>query len=432
LTQPSSDETTPAPREGISRRGLLMSAAAAGGLVAGAVGGGFAGAALGRSAAAAATAEDTGDVIDLTTTHAFYGDAEQAGIRTPVQRYSVFMTFDLTAATAQELQVLLALWSAAIAQLMAGKTVGQVEPSRVDAIGGDTGEALDLDPAALTVTVGLGPGVFSSSLGLADRKPALLRELDLADGALQPEFTGGDLSVQACADDPQVAYHAVRSLARIAKDQGSASTRWTVMGFGRAAAGKGQSTPRNLMGYKDGTRNIFETADYDRFVRVTDGPAWTRDGTYQVVRKIQMHIENWDTDRVSDQNDVFGRHKVSGAPLTGTKEFDTPDFSKKDAAGALVIPATAHIRLAAHENNGGVKILRRGFNYTDGINEFGLLDGGLLFISYQNDPAHFERLQSRLSAYDALNEYIAHIGSGIFFVPPAPKRGSYLAAGMFA
>jgi len=423
VTEQSDESTSP---RGLSRRALLLTAAA-GGLVAGGLGGGAVGAAV-----AAPHDEPTGDVIDMSTAHAFYGDAEQAGITTPVQRYSVFMTFDYTGVGASDLQVLLARWSAAIAQLMQGKTVGEVEPARVDAIGKDTGEALDLEPAALTVTVGLGPGLFTDKTGLADRKPPLLRELQLGDTTIKPELAGGDLSVQACADDPQVAYHAVRALARMGKETGSAATRWTVMGFGRAAAGKGQSTPRNLMGYKDGTRNVFEADDLDAFVWTSDGPDWTRHGTYQVVRKIQMHIENWDTDRVSDQNAVFGRHKVTGAPLTGTQEFDEPDFAKQDATGAPVIPATAHIRLAAHENNDGVKILRRGFNYTDGINQFGFLDGGLLFVSYQNDPAHFEVLQSRLSRSDALNEYITHIGSGIFFVPPAPREGSYIAAGLFA
>ncbi|MDQ1122738.1 Dyp-type peroxidase [Microbacterium trichothecenolyticum] len=420
------DETPSA--KGLSRRALLLTAAAGGFAVGGLAGGGIA-----ASAAAAGHADGaTGDVVDLSTAHPFYGTGAQAGITTPVQRYSVFMTFDYTGVGAADLQVLLARWSAAIAQLMQGKTVGEVEPERVDAIGKDTGEALDLEPAALTVTVGLGPGLFTDRTGLADRKPPLLRDLQLGDTTIKPELNGGDLSVQACADDPQVAYHAVRALARMGKDSGSAATRWTVMGFGRAAAGKGQSTPRNLMGYKDGTRNIFEADDLDAFVWTSDGPEWTRGGTYQVVRKIQMHIENWDTDRVSDQNNVFGRHKVTGAPLTGTQEFDEPDFAQQDASGSPVIPATAHIRLAAHETNGGVKILRRGFNYTDGINQFGFLDGGLLFLSYQNDPAHFEQLQSRLSRSDALNEYITHIGSGIFFVPPAPREGSYIAAGLFA
>lgn len=423
MTEPEAAAAEPS--RGFSRRSLLLSAAAAGGLVAGGLGGGVAGYALGRPADA------EGEMIDLGATHAFYGDGEQAGITTAVQRYSVFMTFDFTGATAANLQVLLARWSAAIAQLMQGRTVGEVEPARVDAAGKDTGEALDLEPASLTVTLGLGPGLFAKT-GLTDRMPPLLRELRTASTTMDPALTGGDFSLQACADDPQVAYHAIRSLARIGKDTGSAATRWTVLGFGRTAAGKGQTTPRNLMGFKDGTRNIFEDADLDAFVWTTDGPAWTRRGTYQVVRKIQMRIENWDTDRVSNQNEVFGRHKVSGAPLTGTAEFDEPDFAARSGDGSPVIPATSHIRLAAHENNDGVKILRRGFNYTDGINSYGMLDGGLLFISYQNDPAHFEAIQARLDASDALNEYISHIGSGIFFVPPAPAQGSYLAAGLFA
>jgi deferrochelatase/peroxidase EfeB len=404
-----------------SRRDLLLGAAA----------GSLGATALSSVAADAPGAAD--DTVDLTQKHAFYGPAEQAGIRTAPQRYVFYLTFDLTSPLRTDLQVLLARWSGAIAQLMNGETIGQVEPDRASAVGFDTGEALNLGPASLTVTVGLGPKVFTAAYGLAQAKPALLRELKaLPSDALDPRFSGGDLSIQACADDPQVAYHAIRELARIAKDTGTAATRWTIMGFGRASAGKGQATPRNLLGFKDGTRNIKEDADFDQFVWLKDGPGWQRYGSYQIVRNIQMHIENWDTDRVSDQNNVFGRHKISGAPLSGRDEFDPPDFNKVDVAGNLVIPAAAHIRLAAHENNGGIRILRRSYNYTAGINEVGLLDAGLLFISYQNDPAHFESLQSKLGAADALNEYISHIGSAIFFVPPAPSAGSYIGQQLFA
>ncbi|HET7634433.1 MAG TPA: iron uptake transporter deferrochelatase/peroxidase subunit [Burkholderiales bacterium] len=410
----------------LTRRSLLFGAAA-----------GTLGTALAHNPAAAATlgtaaASPENELVDLSREHAFYGSAEQAGIMTPQQRYALYMTFDLTSNNRSDLQLLLARWSGAIAQLMKGQTIGQVEPKRVGGVGADTGEALNLGPASLTVTVGLGPKVFSDTYGLASKKPPRLRNLkQLPSDALRPELTGGDLSLQACADDPQVTYHAIRDLARIAKDIGVASTRWAVLGFGRASAGKGQVTPRNLLGFRDGTRNIKSADDFDRFVWIKEGPSWQRHGSYQVVRKIQMQIENWDTDRVSDQNDIFGRHKVSGAPLTGHQEFDTPDFHKRDSAGNLVIPPTAHIRLAAHENNGGLKILRRSYNYTDGINRFGLLDAGLLFICYQNDPAHFETLQTRLGASDRLNEYIAHIGSAVFFVPPAPQPGHYIGEQLF-
>jgi deferrochelatase/peroxidase EfeB len=280
------------------------------------------------------------------------------------------------------------------------------------------------------VTVGLGPGVFDRRFGLAAKRPQHLEPLpDLPSDRLQDGLTGGDLSVQACADDPQVAYHAIRDLARMA--QPTASTRWTVLGFGRASAGAGQKTPRNLMGFKDGTRNLKDDADFDRFVWVDDDAAWARGGSYQVVRKIQMQIENWDSDAIGDQQAVFGRRKAEGEPLTGHAEFDAPDFHRRDADGDLVISDTSHVALAAHENNGGVKILRRGYNYTDGINQFGVLDAGLLFISYQRSPEQFIALQRKLGSSDRLNEYIAHIGSGLFFVPPAPRRGSYLAERLF-
>lgn len=410
---------------GVSRRNLLKGAmASAGALV---VPGGV-------SAHSAVPVTDvTEDIVDLSRKYDFYGSGPQCGIETLPQRYAIFMTFDLTTDDARALQVLLARWSSAIYQLMQGTPTGQVEPSRAEATGGDTGEALDLGPASLTVTVGFGPGIFSDKLGLSRHKPALLRDLiSLPGDNLSPELTGGDLSLQACADDPQVVYHAIRNLSRIARITGAAQTRWAVTGFGRASAGKGQSTPRNLFGFKDGTRNVSGNAEFNRYVWINDkGPSWQQHGCYQIVRKIKMRIETWDTDRVSDQNDIFGRHKVTGAPLTGKEEFDTPDFHKKDDEGNLIIPVTSHISLAAHENNDGIKILRRPYNYTDGLNNYAMLDAGLLFISYQKDPAQFEHLQTRLGASDALNEYISHIGSGIFFIPPAPQEGSFVGEGMF-
>jgi deferrochelatase/peroxidase EfeB len=339
------------------------------------------------------------------------------------------MTFDLTSRTARDLQVLLARWSAAIAQVMAGRTIGAVQPSHDEAVAADTGEAFDLAPSSLTVTLGLGPGVFGQELGLAQAAPRLLRDLPrLPSDNLDPATTGGDLSLQACADDPQVAYHAIRDLARMGR--GVVDTRWTVMGFGRASAGQGQSTPRNLLGFKDGTRNLKEAGELDEHVWLRDDVGWMNGGTYQVARKIRMNIETWDADRVSDQEQVIGRSKVVGAPLSGAHEFDTPDFHARRHGKADISPVS-HIALAAHENNGGIRILRRSYNYTDGINPFGQLDAGLLFIAYMNDPDHFVKLQTKLGGSDLLNEYISHIGSAVFAVPPAPKPGSYLAQALF-
>jgi deferrochelatase/peroxidase EfeB len=155
-------------------------------------------------------------------------------------------------------------------------------------------------------------------------------------------------------------------------------------------------------------------------------------GSYLVARKIHQNIETWDTDRISDQEQVFGRTKLEGAPLTGHHEFDTPDFSKKKADGSPVIPATSHIALAAHENNGGIKIHRRSYNYTEGIDDVGQIDAGLLFMEYLNDPRHFITLQTKLGSSDRLNEYITHIGSALFAVPRGPRTGSYIGADLFS
>jgi deferrochelatase/peroxidase EfeB len=412
---------------GISRRGFFFGAGglAASGLVVGAAAGGAGGFALAR-----ATGAPTADTAD--TVYPFYDQGHQAGIQTAPQKYSVFMTYDLTTSSRSDVQVLLARWTAAIAQMVKGLPIGNPAPSGVGAVAVDSGEALSLGAQGLTVTVGLGPGVFDSRFGLADKRPELLRALpSLPSDQLQAEFTGGDLCLSACADDPQVAYHAIRNLSRMAR--GTAATKWTVTGFGRASAGPNQQTPRTLLGFKDGTRNITSDADFDRWVWLKDQKqAWMNGGTYLVTRKIHQNIEIWDTDRISDQEQVFGRTKLEGAPLTGSKEFDTPDFTRKNAAGEPIISPTAHIALAAHENNGGIKIHRRSYNYTEGIDDVGQIDAGLLFVAFVNDPEHFIKIQTRLGSVDRLNDYIKHIGSGLFAVPAGPKTGSYIGAELFS
>lgn len=410
-------------QRGVSRRRLVQGTA--GGMAMGALATG--GAAWGLWPQQAAAADR--DQIDLTTSLPFYDEAHPAGVATPPQRYAIYLTFDLVDGTpASDLQSLLARWTAAIAQLMKGAPVGQVQPTRVDAVGGDSGEATGLDPASLTVTVGLGPGVFDRRFGLAAKKPALLEKLPaLPSDRLATATTGGDLSLQVCADDPQVAYHAVRNLARMVRD--TAHTRWAVLGFGRASAGKGQQTPRNLFGFKDGTRNLRTDTEFDEHVWIKDGPL--AGGTYQIVRKIQMNLEIWDADVIRDQENIFGRTKLEGAPLSGGTEMTPPNFTAKGASGKPKIPLTSHVALAAHENNNGIRILRRGYNYTDGINQDGQLDAGLLFVCYQNDPAHFIALQTKLGASDRMNEYVQHIGSGIFVVPPAPETGHYIGEQLF-
>ncbi|MEA9986045.1 MULTISPECIES: iron uptake transporter deferrochelatase/peroxidase subunit [Subtercola] len=432
MTQRSSGETSDdgsseeAPR-GFSRRAFFAGAvsSAAAGAAAGVVATGLSGAAASGTGPAAVAAADE--------VYPFYG-AHQAGIATPPQDHLVFMVFDVTTTSASELQVMLAKWSAAIAQYTQGLAVGSVEPDRAQAVPGDTGEAAGMGANQLTVTVGFAPSMFDGRFGWAKYKPAALKDLPaFASDALTPAFTGGDICVQACASDPQVAYHAIRNLARMART--TATTRWTVQGFGRASRGTGQTTPRNLMGFKDGTRNISSDDDFAQqvWVGADSDQSWMTGGSYLVARKIHMLIETWDSDGIGDQHAVFGRTKAEGAPLSGTGEFDTPDFAVKAADGTPVIPVNAHVALAAHENNNGTKILRRGYNFTDGIDSVGRLDAGLMFISYQKDPAQFSQLQSKLGANDRLNEYIRHVGSGVFAVPPGlSAAGDYFGKALFA
>nr|WP_260745430.1 iron uptake transporter deferrochelatase/peroxidase subunit [Mycobacterium sp. SMC-2] len=397
------------------------------GTAVGAAGGGLAGHSL-----AAGRNGGGDDNVDLRHSYPFYGQLHQGGIATPPQRYAMFMSFSLAAGAGRpELQTLLARWSAAAAILQRGKPVGTVQPQVEVQPPFDTGEAFGLSPASLTVTIGLGPSLFDDRFGLAPRRPAVFTDLPPLNGDnLDPRLRGGDLSVQACADDPQVCYHAVRNLARLGRD--TVSPSWAVLGFGRASAGPGQHTPRNLLGFKDGTRNIGTDAEYDRFVWVDDSDQpWMNGGTYQVVRKIRMLLETWDVDRIGNQQRIFGRTKEEGAPLSGKREFDTPDFAAKGADGNPLIDPMSHIALAARENDDGIMIRRRSYNYTDGLDANGQLNAGLLFISYQKDPQAFVRLQNRLGAHDLLNEYIRHIGSAIFAVPPAPEEGHYIGQGLF-
>jgi deferrochelatase/peroxidase EfeB len=219
-----------------------------------------------------------------------------------------------------------------------------------------------------------------------------------------------------------VAVHAIRNLARIG--MGVVSVRWSQLGFGRTSStSTAQATPRNLFGFKDGTANLKaeETAllDDHLWVRAGDGPEWMTGGSYMVTRKVRMLIEPWDRTSLLEQETIFGRDKGEGAPLTGKGEFDEPDFAVRGDDDEPVIATTAHVRLAHPTQNGGARMLRRGYNFVDGSDGLGRLDAGLFFIAYQRDPRRqFVPVQMNLARQDQLNEYIRHVSSGIFACPP--------------
>ncbi len=403
----------------ITRRRLLASA----GVGAAGIGlGGATGYLVGQETAEAES-DGTGSVP-------FYGE-HQAGIDTPAQDRLHFAAFDLVTDSRSDLRDLLREWSRAAAEMTAGDMIGDANSVQL-APPEDTGETVGLLPSRLTVTFGFGPSLFErSGLGLRRKRPAALRTIPALPGdELNEEESGGDLCVQACSDDPQVAFHAIRNLARIGR--GAVVMRWSQLGFGRTAStSRGQETPRNLMGFKDGTANIRaeDTDAMRRFVWLGsgDGPAWMRGGSYLVTRRIRMLLEIWDRSALEDQEQTIGRHKYSGAPLGESSEFEPLDLDASQG-GQPTIPVDAHVRLASSPVNGGERILRRGYSFTDGVDEsLGELEAGLFFICFQRDPERqFVAIQRQLGSNDALNEYIKHVGSAIFAVPPGARQGGYV------
>ncbi|MEU8571625.1 iron uptake transporter deferrochelatase/peroxidase subunit, partial [Streptomyces pathocidini] len=387
----------------------------------------------GGAAAALGGGSGTQNVASEGAAVPFHGE-HQAGIATPVQDRLHFAAFDVTTKDRTALIALLKEWTAAAAAMTAGRPVGE------GAVGGlpeappdDTGEALGLKPSRLTVTIGFGRTLFvkdgEDRFGLKSQLPEALVKLEKFPGdALDPARSGGDLCVQACADDPQVAVHAIRNLSRIGF--GRAAIRWSQLGFGKTSSTTpGEQTPRNLMGFKDGTRNIAGTdAPALRkhvWVSDKDGPTWLAGGSYVVTRRIRMRIEPWDRTSLKEQEDIFGRTKGEGAPYGRRRERDEPDLK--------AMPATAHVRLAHPDSNGGATILRRGYSFTDGTDGLGLLDAGLFFIAYQRDVrTGFVPVQRSLARADVLNEYIQHVSSGLFAVPPGVRdRGDWWGRALF-
>ena len=414
----------------LSRRAALLG----GGGVLGAAGlaGGFA---AGR--ASADTGGDGPDAFGLRGAH-------QAGIATPVQDRLHFAAFDVTTTSRARLISLLKEWTRAAERLVHGRSAGPVGPTQGDDAmpPDDTGEAIGLPPSRLTITFGLGPSLFVDDkgrdrFGLADRRPEALEPLPHFPGdALDPARSNGDLCIQACADDPQVAVHAIRNLARIGF--GTVSIRWSQLGFGKTSSTtSGEETPRNLFGYKDGTANI--TGEQERALKKhvwvqhgdDEGADWLAGGSYLAVRRINMRIETWDRQSLRSQDEIIGRAKGSGAPLSGGEEHSDPNFSMKGTTGPI-IPKDAHVSVVHPSHNDGARILRRGYNFVDGSTDLGDLDAGLFFLAYVRDPStQFIPMQNSMAKNDAMMEYLKFTGSALFAIPPGIGKGEYVAQPLF-
>ena len=385
---------------GISRRRLLGLAGA--GVAIGA----------GGAAGAAGLATLRPDLVDAADAgvrqgrvHAFRG-THQAGIVTPTQDHLHFASFDLTSDRRQHLIELLRVWTVA----RGADHHVRVRPT------------LFLDEEG------------RDRFGLAERRPQALERLPhFPADALDPARSDGDLCVQACADDPQVAVHAVRNLARLAF--GTAAVRWSQLGFGRTSStSDAQVTPRNLFGFKDGTANVTAEHPDDLEEHVWVPPAgagsatsWRDGGSYLVARRIAMGIETWDRASLREQEALVGRTKGTGAPLSGGQEHDDVDLAATGRGDLPFVGLDAHVRLAHPISNDGVRMLRRGYNYTDGTTSLGRLDAGLFFVAYVRDPrTHYVPMQTRLSQQDGLIEYLQHTGSGLWAVPPGVGPGEHV------
>ena len=418
------DQKPPRP----SRRGFLT---AAGSLVAAG--------SVGLAAQAAAMPKPADKPPAKPGMEPFWG-ARQGGILTPTQNNTYFAAFDLTTTKREDVVKLLRLWTEAAARLTQGQPAEAFGTDQ-SVPAGDSGDGIGLAPARLTLTFGFGPGLFTKDgqdrYGLAAQRPDALVDLPRFNGdQLVPARTGGDLSVQACADDPQVAFHAVRQLSAMAYD--IAEMRWVQSGF--SSQPTGEKTPRNLMGFKDGTR---QPDQIDEHVWIgAEGPKWAQGGSYLVVRRIRISLEHWDRMNVDFQEKTIGRHKYSGAPLGKQHEFDEVDLVATGADGEPVMPENSHVRLSHSSSNDGAQIYRRGYSYNDGVaftaerwppwKQGMLYDAGLLFVAYQRDPrTGFIKIFGNSSKFDMMNQFATHVGSGLFFCPPGAKPGEYIGQALF-
>ena len=373
----------------------------------------------------------------------FWG-THQGGITTPQQSHTYMAALDLVTAKRDDVIGMLRAWTSDAARMSIGQPAQTARQNIAPPP--DSGEAVDLPAARLTLTFGFGAGLFDKEgkdrYGLAAQRPQALVDLPSFNGdELIETRTGGDLSVQACADDPQVAFHAVRQLVRLA--YGAAKVRWAQTGF-IPGVGPNQ-TPRNLMGFKDGTSNpsIDDPAALEKFVWVgTEGPEWMRGGSYVVLRRIRIALEHWDRMPLDFQEQTFGRHKYSGAPLGLEDEFDPLDLNAADQDGSPVIPDSAHVRLAAAASNDGARILRRPYSYNDGVNftterwppwRKGMeYDAGLFFVCYQRDPrTGFIKIFDTMAQFDMLNQFVTHTGGGLFACPGGIAQGEFVGQRLF-
>ncbi|WP_137931257.1 iron uptake transporter deferrochelatase/peroxidase subunit [Mesorhizobium comanense] len=356
----------------------------------------------------------------------FHGE-HQPGIVTPRPAAGLVAAFDVLAQNRAGLQRLLRTLTERSAFLMAGGTPPALDPKFPAADSGILGPVVT--PDNLTITTSFGASLFDERFGLQDLKPRhLTRMASFPNDALKEEFCHGDLLLQFSSNTPDTNIHALRDIVKNTPD--SLLLRWKQEGsvpVRQPDPGKPKQSARNFLGFRDGSANP-DASDAElmkRIVWVQPGGgehAWATGGSYQVVRLIRNFVERWDRTPLQEQQTIIGRQKASGAPLEGGEgEADVPHFAN-DPEGKTT-PLDAHIRLANPRDAEAQKhlILRRPFNYSNGVSKSNQMDMGLLFIAYQADLEQgFIAVQNRLNG-ESLEEYIKPFGGGYFFALPGVK-----------
>lgn len=350
----------------------------------------------------------------------------QPGIATPQQAHASFIAFDLDPTLdAGKVKSLLQILADDSARLMTGLApIADQEPEMAG------------DPAHLTVTMGYGRGLIERVNPKA--VPSWLAPLPpYSIDRLEERWSGGDLVLQMCADDPITLAHARRVLLKNAR--AFTSVRWVQDGFfGARGARVTGTTMRNLFGQLDGTVNPRTSTELDAVVWISpdSGEAsWLHGGSSLVIRRISMDLERWDEVDRPGREAAIGRRLDTGAPLTGVNEHDEPDFAARTPQGFHVIGPASHMRRARGE--GREHILRRAYNY-DGVvggaagRGAQVNDAGLIFAAYQANPVtQFAPIQARLAEVDLLNTWTTPIGSAVFAVPGLSELGEIPGKALF-
>lgn len=363
------------------------------------------------------TNPDNGRSKDLEEVAAFHGE-HQEGIVTAPQKFCEVIALDIQFADVSRLETLLRTITDRARFLTTG---GQTPPDGIAYPANDSGElGTDLPTDNLSITVAVGESLFDDRFGLSSHKPAHLSTMEaFADDSLQENLCHGDLAIQICADQHDTVLHALRDILR--HTRGDVAVRWRQSGYMNEPRPSG--TQRNHLGFKDGIVNPKEEENDTLVWAGADEPAWAAGGSYMVVRLIAMYTEFWDRISIAEQEQIFGRDRATGGPLSGGDEWAEPSYL--DDHGD-VIPTDAHIRLANPRTpeTADQLMLRRAYNYDNGVRDNGTLDVGLVFICFQQDlERQFITVQKRLEG-EPLADYIRPYGGGYFYALPGVRDES--------